>query len=409
MIILTDYTYEEALNEYPFIFILIYSEICKKCMQYIIPLFTSLYKEIEENEQELKHIVAIAKIDGSHNKNFIHKYNIIGYPTLLLLNKENIQAELIHMKNVDDMIVFLRKYILMPIQFINNINQFKRLEKNNNKESFVTYYGNDVEEINALKEIRNKYKHLTFINIQDEKLIYELNATKGQLSINKHFDEPKIIESNKNKNNKKWTSYDINKFIKKYNHKLLIEFTTKQGEAFIKQKKNLLLLINKQELSESQKKTKEYMDKINIKEFYLTDENKENNKIFVELAKGLRDIVQSSYVIYIKNMINIKDINSDNKRKEKRRIIFDEDDPFGFEAKRQEIKDCEKRQIKFVSQLHLNNETNCEIRLLDFNNSKFYKLNCGREYIQDNINFVKNWYNKNNFNISNQSFELNLN
>ena len=392
VIILTDYTFKEAFREYPYLFISVYSEVCFSCIHHINPTLSNLSKEIENNEPELKDIVAIAKIDGSYNNYFMRNYNILGYPTLILIKNGIIQSELIYRKKVDDIILFLRKHILKPIQYIKNINQYNRLLKNSDKESIITYYGQNKQDINSLIEISYKYNHLTFINIQEQKLIKNLNATEGQLSINKFFDEPKIIESPTN--NELWTNDTIDKFIQKYNHRLLIDFGKKEGENLLNLRKNLLLLINKQELTNEQLKRVKYMDKINIKEIIMTDENKINNKNFLEIAKNVRDIIQSSFILYSKNLINL---NENEEKKERKKSILDEEDPFGFEKLRQEKKDCEKRQIQFINnKLDLDIKKNCEIRLLDMKNEKnpkFYKLNCGKEYIKDNIIFIRNWFN----------------
>ena len=67
---------------------------------------------------------------------------------------------------------------------------------------------------------------------------------------------------------------------------------------------------------------------------------------------------------------------------------------------KQEKKECERRQINFIKKLKLNNETNCEIRLIDFESSKnpkFYNLQCGKEFIEKNIIIIKKWYNKDIF------------
>jgi hypothetical protein len=408
VIYLNDYTFEEALSEYQYLFISVYSEICGICINQINPALIDLYKEIQNNEISLKDVIGIAKIDGHYNKYFMNKYNIIGYPSMLLFKNGYLQSDLFHGKNVDDMIIFLRKNILKPIQYVDNKTQYNRLMKSYNKESFITYFGKNEEEINYVKEISYKYDHITFINIKDNNLIHELNATEGQLSINKFFDEPRIIESPEK--NKIWKYDDLNKFILKYNHRILIEFSTKEGEKLLTQRKNILLLINKQELTKEQIKRVEYMNKININEEMLNKENKINNKNFLEIAKNVRDLIQSSYIIYRKNLIYFNNENDKNK-KGRKRSLFDEEDPFGFEVKRKEVKECQKRQIQFVNKLNLNNETNCEIRLLDFENEKnpfFYKLKCGKEFIHENIRFVRNWFYKN---ISDQyiRYDINLN
>ena len=77
--------------------------------------------------------------------------------------------------------------------------------------------------------------------------------------------------------------------------------------------------------------------------------------------------------------------------------LFDEDDPFGFEYQKQENKECEKRQINFVNKMDLDNNLNCEIRLIEFKNDKviFYKLFCyDKNITNNNIDFIEKWYNK---------------
>ena len=389
ILILTDYTFEEAFQEYEYIFISVYSDICRTCTHKINPNLPLLYKEIINSEEELKNILVIGKIDGSYNHYFMNKYNILGYPSILLFNKGKIISQLNNRYEIEDMLMFLRKKILRPIQYINNITQYNRFIHSSFKESFITYYGSDKLDIKSLSEISNTYNHLTFLNIYNTSLIKEMNKTIGDLTINKFFDEPIIVE---NKIGSNWNYIQIEKFIQKYNHKILIEFNTKEGENFIKNKKSILILINKQELNKEQIKRMQYMEKINIKEVIMTDDNKINQKNFFKLAKSVRDKIQSSFIIYKKNYI------SDNNIKlKKKRSIFDEEDPFGFEYLKQQNIECEKRQIDFINKLDLDNNTNCEIRLVEFKkegNIKFFKLYCGEEYIEKNIDFIQKWYEK---------------
>ena len=125
----------------------------------------------------------------------------------------------------------------------------------------------------------------------------------------------------------------------------------------------------------------------------MNNDNKINHKNFVKIAKAIRDKIQSGFILYKKNYIS--DFNKNNKKK--RRSRLDENDPFGFEYQRQEKFECEKRQIEFINKLDLDNNLNCEIRLVEFNNEgkiNFHKLNCGEDNIQRNIEFVEKWYNK---------------
>ena len=137
------------------------------------------------------------------------------------------------------------------------------------------------------------------------------------------------------------------------------------------------------------------MDKYDMTDAFLKEENKINNKNFFIISKNVRDIIQSSFII------KRKKLNEDyyiNKNKKKRKSLLDAEDPFGFEIIKQEKLDCERRQSQYIQKFNLDNDSNCEIRLIDFENDKnpiFYKLFCGKEFIEENINFIKRWYNKN--------------
>ena len=393
IIILTDYTFEEAFEEYEYILISIYSEICGICIKKINPTLSLLYKEIQASEEELNNSLIIAKIDGSYNNYFMNKYNILGYPSIVLFHKGKIISQLNNKYDLNDMLIFLRKNILRPIQYINNIIQYKRLLSNSFKESFITYYGNNSIDIKALIDTSNIYQYLTFVNIYNISLIKELNVSFGDLSINKFFDEPIIVEK---KGEKEWRLSQILQFIKKFNHKILIEFNSREGEYLIKNKKNILILINKQELTKEQIKRMKYNEKNNIKEFLMNNDNKINQKNFGKLAQEVRDKIQSCFILYKKNYIKNDNNNDDNKIR-KRRSILDENDPFGFEYLRQEKYECEKRQINFINKLDLDNDLDCEIRLVQFNKEgkiKYYKLNCGEENIGKNIEFIEKWFDK---------------
>ena len=55
-----------------------------------------------------------------------------------------------------------------------------------------------------------------------------------------------------------------------------------------------------------------------------------------------------------------------------------------------------KDKLNLLNKLELDNNKNCEIRLIQFDKKykiKVYKLNCGEENIQYNADFIEKWYN----------------
>ena len=137
----------------------------------------------------------------------------------------------------------------------------------------------------------------------------------------------------------------------------------------------------------------------------MNDISKSHKKNFLNLARQVRDKIQGSYMLY---KINYNYGINDNK---KRRSILDEDDPFGFEYQRQQMKECEIRQIKFIEKLNLDKDIYCEIRLIFFEKKndeiKYYKFPCGGENIENNVVFINKWYNKSLKEFENKSEVIN--
>ena len=82
------------MDEYQYIFISVYSDIGITCINKINPSLSLLFKEIQDNEEELKNILVLAKIDGSFNHYFMNKYNIMGYPAIILFKEGKIISQL---------------------------------------------------------------------------------------------------------------------------------------------------------------------------------------------------------------------------------------------------------------------------------------------------------------------------
>ena len=375
---LSDDTYKEANKEYPYLLLAATSEICGTCQYKIIPGFPVLYNEIQEHEPELKDLVGIGTLSGYYNREYMEKFNVMGYPSVNLLKNGEKFAQVPDRYTVDDFLIFLRKQILKPIQVINDKYHYDKLIKDISNEHFVTYFGNNLESIESLKSVAvmKEYSRMTFVNIKDEKLIKKLNATEGQLSLFKYFDEKQVNETEK-----KWSVESIKKFIEKYNHRVLMYFIDRNGVYYIKKRKNLLLLVNKpQEESEGRYKPV----------------NETTRKNFYELAKSLRDVIQSFSMDFKPSVLK----NKPKEKKGGRRRESLREDPFGIERMKRENEKNEKKQNKLINNLKLNKDLDCEILLLDIegNEPKYYELKCGEENIKDNVDFVKKWYNKQELN-----------
>lgn len=380
---LTDETLDEASNEFEYILISAFSDNCGTCVHKISPSFENLYQILQTAEPELKDRVAIAKIRGKYNENFMDNYNLWGYPNVVLLRKKEKIAKVPERYSPDELLIFLRKHILKPVQFIKDKEHYEKLLKNTVHETLITYFGNNKEEIKSLQEVgENTKRGITFVNLQNIELIKEFNATAGQLSINKDIDEKFIIEFPPEKD-ERWTTDNIKRFIDKYNHKVIIKFDNEEGEELLKNRKDFLLVVFK--IKEE-------------KEIYkLEEELKEYKTDFYELAKKVRDIIQSTNIYFLKE--KTKKNKANQKKANRKRELDLHNDPFGIKAEERKREETQRNQQIFVSKLKLNDDKRCEIKLVNIDKAidepVFYTLPCGKENIEKNFEFILNWKNKN--------------
>ena len=144
---LSDDTYKEANKEYPYLLLAATSEICGTCQYKIIPGFPVLYNEIQEHEPELKDLVGIGTLSGYYNREYMEKFNVMGYPSVNLLKNGEKFAQVPDRYTVDDFLIFLRKQILKPIQVINDKYHYDKLIKDN----YIPYSSNDKTKIKPKK------------------------------------------------------------------------------------------------------------------------------------------------------------------------------------------------------------------------------------------------------------------
>lgn len=411
LIYLTDDTFEEASREYEYLYVTMDSQNCLDCKKLILSMVEA-EKIINEKEPELKGRVAFCQITGYYNYDFLKQFSIMGYPNVVLIKDMKRIGLVPDRYSPKDLIIYLRKKILVPVQLINNKHHYDLLvdEAMDHGEKVITYYGKDKNVIQNLGKVQNNYNYYTFINIQNEELIKELNKTEGQLSFNKNFDEAQVTEDSLD--NENWTKEKILFFIQKYNHKIMLKFDDYDGRKLLEKKTDILLLVLKpKETEDNNNEEKNKKEDENNKK-YLRNDNEERNKYalkikelyknennlhFYELAKSVRGIIQSSKIFFNQEILNKKKEEKKPKDPRRRRFGRDEDDDGGFfGSRRKEVDSINKKQNLFVSKILNKNELECEIKLININKMEdpiYYTLPCGKENIENNIQFIKDWKN----------------
>ena len=356
--VLSDLTYEEALKEHQYFFISAYAEWCSTCQR----IEAELHKVANYFEKNLDSPdIVFGIIYGTYNIAFMEKYNIPGYPSLILFSGETKIKDYYENLNAESIIPWIRKIIYPTIQPINDELTYSYLIKNTDFSKLISYYGNDKNTIQVLEKSALSHSKYTFCQVVNKDLFKIYNVNNNDIVLYKQYDELNHtikIPINFEK---------IEKFIDKYSHRLLKSFNMKNGKKRFSKKINLLLFISK-----------------NINN--MIQEKELDNKI-ENICKEIRDKIQCVKSIYNKKEIEkLKNSISQIQNQPQENPYLPNYQMGNY--------DEESEKGKFIIDLYNslnikdNNET--EIFLIDLRDKITYAYN-----IKDKkkiIDFVNKWY-----------------
>ena len=146
-LLLSELTYEEALNEYQYMFIQAFAEWCSTCKRVEV----ELHKVIDyfENNIDTPNI-GFGMIYGTYNRNFMQKFNVPGYPYLALFSGNIKIKEYVEEFKYENIVPWIRKFIYPTIQEIKDELTFNIILNNKDISKVIAYYGNDKNTLNIL-------------------------------------------------------------------------------------------------------------------------------------------------------------------------------------------------------------------------------------------------------------------
>ena len=209
--VLSDLTYEEALKEHQYFFISAYAEWCSTC-QRIEGELHKVADYFEKNSDSPDIVFGI--IYGTYNINFMEKYNIQGYPSLILFSGEMKIKDYYENLNSESIIPWIRKIIYPTIQPINDELTYSYLIKNTDFSKLISYYGNDKKTIEVLEQSALSHNKYTFCRVLNKDLYKKYKVNNDDIVLYKQYDELNHtikIPINFEK---------IEKFIDKYSHRI---------------------------------------------------------------------------------------------------------------------------------------------------------------------------------------------
>ena len=357
LLVLSDLTFEEALKEHQYFFISAYAEWCSTC-QRIEGELHKVANYFEKNSDSPDIVFGI--IYGTYNVGFMEKYNIPGYPSLILFSGEMKIKDYYENLNSESIIPWIRKIIYPTIQPINDQLTFNYLIKNTDNSKLIAYYGNDKKTMEVLEQSALSHNKYTFCQVLNKDLNKIYNVNNDDIVLYKQYDELNHtikIPINFEK---------IEKFIDKYSHRLLKNFNIQNGRKRFSKKINLLLFISK---NSNMMKEKEL--------------DNEREKI----CKEIRDKIQCVKTIYNKREIERLQKSISQVKNEPQGNPYQPNYQTGNN-------DEEKQKIQFILDLYDslkikdNNET--EIFLIDLRDKISFAFNIIDK--RKIVDFVNKWY-----------------
>ena len=353
IIVLSDLTFEEAIKEYKYIIISAYAEWCSTCknIENELNKVANFFEKDKDSPE-----IAFAKILGSSNYGYMKRYNLQGYPSLILYKEGNVYTHINDLFSDEKLIPLIRKMIIPFYQPIRDEETFNYLIKNTGLSKVIAYFGNDNNALEVLKKTSLSYDKYTFCQILNKDLYKKYNASNNDIILYKNFDELNITFK------KNITFENIEKFIDKYGHKLLKPFNYLNIRNTFLNRRSLLLFISKV------KTRREELKYINERE---------------KICKKIREKVQCITGIYDKKSLD-----------KLRENVPVQGSPYKS-ARRNELEFAQTREkakyyINLMDSFNLNDNDN-EIFLIDLNNidTFAFKIENNENKI---IEFVNNWY-----------------
>ena len=349
---ISDNTIDELSKYYDYIFFTSYSDWCKSCLKYENN-FEKLFKIIE-NDPDFPSI-AFGKFFATYNRKTSIKFEIRGFPTLLLINNGIKVAEYLGGNSIEEILGFLRNKLFLGAQKINNIETYEILVNNVKENKFIALFGNKF--LKPFKDVSIEYEKIIFGYVEDNNLIEKLNGKENDIVFYTNQDEGKFYLNN----SETMTIEKLEDFIFTYNHYLIQLFNQEFSDRMISNKNNFLLFINKNK------------DKFNY----------DNLKA---IAKVIRNNTIVSLINYDDKVTKKEEENNEvefkGKKKKKKVNKLNLGGPlFGADKSKEIIQNLLKNYISKKEK---------EIKYFDILNSQFYTI----ENENDVLKFIKNYNNK---------------
>ena len=257
VIILTDATFDKAIEKYENILVLFYAPWCGHCKKF--------HPEYEKAATTLrKENLYLAKVDATVEKKLAERFEIQGFPTVKLFIKGK-DIEYTGGRKESEVVNWMRKKTGPPTKTISTEEELDKFIKS--EDVSLVYFGNKKEEIEDFSNVARKNEDFQFAVVENEAVIKK-HTKPGTIVLFKDFDERKNELTN-------FKEKDIETFINKYSSPKVMKFDEKAAQLIFGKEVPAIMLYASEKSdkwAEYQKLMKIVSEKINGKlKVVLTD------------------------------------------------------------------------------------------------------------------------------------------
>ena len=251
VIVLTDSTFDKAIEKYEYLLVYFYAPWCIRCNKF--------HPEYEKAASVLrKENLFLAKVDATVEKKLDKRFQLTGFPVVKLFIKGK-EIEYNKERKSLDLINWMRRKTTGPatqnLETNDNIDNFKK-----ENDVVLIYYGDNKLDIEEYIKAARKNDEYQFGVVKSNDLINKYSK-KGTIVLYKKYDEKKReLKEIKEKN--------IEDFINKYSSPKLMKFDEKAANMIFDKNQSALILFadeKSKKWAEYEQLMKKISDKLNYK------------------------------------------------------------------------------------------------------------------------------------------------
>ena len=334
VIVLTDSTFDKAIQKYEYLMVYFYAPWCIRCKQF--------HPEYDQAASILrKENLFLAKVDATVEKQLDRRFGLKGYPIIKLFIKGQ-EMDYVKERKAKDVVKWMRRKT--NGQSVVDLNTTEEIEKFKNDSNVVLiYFGNNKKDIEEYIKVSRKEDEYPFGIVESENIINKYTK-KGTIILYKKYDE-------RERELKEINEKNIEEFIYKYSSPKLMKFGEKAADiVFNKNQSAIILFANEKsnEWNEYNELMKKISDKINYK-----------LKVIISDIKDLMSQKLAEYLNIKENdlpLIRIVDTKGNYTKKYKMNEDLNEKNILEF------IKNWENKKIKsYVKSTEIPKENNGDV------------------------------------------------